>query len=98
MKKLETEGHEGETELFFFQPELETECFLPPNTTQHRFTLVLDLDETLVHYEENGEEAQFLVRPYAQQFLAKMGKYFEIVIFTAAVKQVNYKLVYLLVC
>lgn len=89
MRKLETEGQEGETELFFFQPELETECFLPPNTTPHRFTLVLDLDETLVHYEENGDEAQFLVRPYAQQFLAKMGKYYEIVIFTAAVKQVN---------
>lgn len=59
MKKLETEGEEGEVDLFFFQPELDLddECFLPPNSTEHRFTLVLDLDETLVHYEENGEEA-----------------------------------------
>ena len=57
MKKLETEGEEGETDLFFFQPELEQECFLPANVTPHRFTLVLDLDETLVHYEEIGEEA-----------------------------------------
>ena len=59
MRKLETEGHEGETELFFFQPELETECFLPPNTTPHRFTLILDLDETLVHFVQKEKKNNY---------------------------------------
>ena len=51
------------------------------------YTLVLDLDETLIHFEENAddeEEACFLIRPGALQFLEKMACHFEIVIFTAA--------------
>ena len=27
--------------------------FLPPKTSKHKYTLVLDLDETLMHYAEN---------------------------------------------
>lgn len=52
------------------------------------YTLVLDLDETLVHFEEMGEYGQFYVRPYATEFLIEMGNYYEIVIFTAAVQEV----------
>jgi Dullard-like phosphatase family protein len=49
--------------------------------------LVLDLDETLIHYEESSEGGQFLLRPYVQRFLKKMNQYFEIIIFTAAMKE-----------
>ena len=56
----------------------------PPNNPNKIFTLVLDLDETLVHYVEEESRAYVQVRPYTDHFLTEMGKYFEIVIFTAA--------------
>ena len=59
--------------------------FLPPlSNTNKIFTLVLDLDETLVHYVEEESRAYVQVRPFADYFLTEMGKYFEIVVFTAA--------------
>ena len=36
--------------------------------------LVLDLDETLVHYDYKGEV--FHVRPFAEEFLKKVSKVF----------------------
>ncbi|TNV87572.1 hypothetical protein FGO68_gene2693 [Halteria grandinella] len=83
--------------------------YLPPlNTSFRKFTLVLDLDETLIHYVETSfdEESnlssqycatnqqnangngvgQFLIRPGAHKFLREMSKYYEIVIFTAAMQ------------
>lgn len=93
--KVESEAVRSEEEqLFFFQPDLENDendpvpPFLADKKSEHRFTLVLDLDETLVHFEEVGDNGQFLVRPFAQQFLAEMGKVFEVVIFTAALQEV----------
>lgn len=41
--------------------------FLPPLTGDKVYTLVLDLDETLVHYYE--ERNTVLLRPYSSQFL-----------------------------
>ncbi|CAD8160227.1 unnamed protein product [Paramecium octaurelia] len=62
-----------------------TNKILLPKKPLKNYTLVLDLDETLVHYQElpNGG-GQFLVRPYAEEFLEKLSKYYELVIFTAA--------------
>ena len=62
--------------------------FLPPKAKEDSsYCLVLDLDETLIHYVENGSDSYFLVRPYCIEFLEELGKYFEIVVFTAAVKE-----------
>jgi len=47
---------------------------------------VLDLDETLVHYKEIGKGGKFFIRPFVQKFLFEMNKYYEIAIFTAAMK------------
>ena len=59
--------------------------FLPPlDTKKYLYTLVVDLDETLVHYIEEENRAYVQVRPYADFFLNEMAKYFELVIFTAA--------------
>ncbi|EAR96854.2 NLI interacting factor-like phosphatase (macronuclear) [Tetrahymena thermophila SB210] len=65
------------------------EPYLPPINTKYKYTLVLDLDETLVHYHEMEDQTggEFLIRPFAEQFLYDMSKYYEIVIFTAAVKE-----------
>ena len=46
----------------------------------------MDLDETLIHFEETPEGSQFLIRPHAQWFLKEVSKYYEIIIFTAALK------------
>ena len=59
--------------------------FLPPmDTHKFKYTLVLDLDETLVHYIEEKDRHYVQVRPFAEYFISEMGKYFELVIFTSA--------------
>lgn len=58
-------------------------------TTEREYCLVLDLDETLVHYFEVGSEGTFLVRPGCDQFLKEMAEIYEVVIFTAAMQDVS---------
>ena len=50
-----------------------------------KYTLVLDLDETLIHYNE--DEHYYLVRPGVNDFLKELSNYFELVMFTASVKE-----------
>ena len=52
-----------------------------------QYCLVLDLDETLIHYVENGSDSYFLVRPFCVEFLAELSQYYEIVVFTAGVQE-----------
>ena len=59
---------------------------LPPEIETSTYTLVLDLDETLVHFFYTPSGGTFLIRPFCVQFLEEMAKIFEIVIFTAALK------------
>ncbi|CAK84975.1 unnamed protein product (macronuclear) [Paramecium tetraurelia] len=70
---------------------------------QKEFTLVLDLDETLIHSDlertsildeeiivkigENIEKYYIKVRPYAREFLQSLSQLFDLVIFTAALKE-----------
>ena len=78
--------------LLVFQPSMEESCemgvpYLPAKRSPHAFTLVLDLDETLVHFEDDGNGGgKFLTRPYSIQFLQELSRHFEIVIFTAAMQ------------
>ncbi len=53
---------------------------------EKRFTLVLDLDETLVHFKSEKGNSRFLLRPYVFDFIQNLSKFYEIVIFTAAQK------------
>ena len=59
---------------------------LPQNLENSTYTLVLDLDETLVHFFFTPSGGTFLLRPFCFKFLEEMKKIFEIVIFTAATK------------
>lgn len=67
----------------------EQPIFLPRNKLREReYTLVLDLDETLVHTipSNNLQDCIVKLRPGAQTFIEEMGKYYELVIFTAGTK------------
>jgi len=57
--------------------------------SDREYCLVLDLDETLVHYFEVGSEGTFLCRPGYDQFLTEMAEIYEVVIFTAAMQDVS---------
>jgi len=58
--------------------------FLDPIAGDKEYVLVLDLDETLLHFNEQTEKV--FVRPHAEKFLLQMSKYYEIVIFTAGMQ------------
>ena len=52
-----------------------------------KYSLILDLDETLVHFKINNEddsEGVLQIRPGVIPFLEQVGKYYELIVFTAA--------------
>jgi TFIIF-interacting CTD phosphatase-like protein len=58
------------------------------------YTLVLDLDETLIHFEidesaDDDDDGYYNIRPGALRFLAVLSEFFEVVIFTAAMPDVS---------
>lgn len=77
---------DNEDPNFILQP-LKAEKYLGERSpTAPPLTLVLDLDETLVHFEESEDGGEFLVRPFASEFIQRMAEMYEIIVFTAAVK------------
>ena len=61
-------------------------CFLKSKPSKN-YTLVLDLDETLIHFKSNPNDdnsgiLQF--RPFLSEFLIGVSKYYELIVFTAA--------------
>ena len=54
---------------------------------KHKYTLVLDLDETLVHFCPIENKGIFFIRPFCVEFLEILCNYYEIVIFTSATKE-----------
>jgi len=67
------------------------EKFLPamPPHMAHLPTLVLDLDETLIHSVWDRKHGwRTKKRPYVDKFLGEMAKYYEIVIFSAGLQYV----------
>ena len=73
---------------FFTNLPKATPPFLPPVDSDYEgYTLVLDLDETLIHnVDMKGEDNYFLIRPWCVNFIQEMAKYYEVVIFTAAIQ------------
>jgi CTD small phosphatase-like protein 2 len=59
-----------------------------PKTSHSNFTLVVDLDETLVHYAEiPGSINELRVRPYVHYFLTELSQLYDVVVFTAATQE-----------
>lgn len=71
---------------FIIQP-YRTNSLLPSKSSVHEYTLVLDLDETLIHCKRLETKGRILLRPHVKEFLAEMSKYYELVVFTAADQQ-----------
>jgi len=86
-------------------PYVSPTSMLPPKLSEdkHKKTLVVDLDETLVHSTfQPAEKADIVlpiniegalyrvyvrIRPFAKEFLEEMSKHFEIVLFTASLQK-----------
>ena len=64
----------------------DTAPYLPEINKKYKFTLVLDMDETLVHFFFTTMNGMFFVRPYCFDFLNELNNYYEIVTFTAGIK------------
>lgn len=109
LESSEEDYEESEEVEEFMLPEVFAP-YLPVGISRNKsYTLVLDLDETLIHYfdqappltsrstksvkiqkpemvvDETGQ-GYFLIRPDAYQFLQRMHKHYELVIFTAAMQ------------
>ena len=57
------------------------------NKSNKKYTLVLDLDETLIHFKghPNDDSSGILqFRPFLSEFLTSISKFYELIIFTAA--------------
>jgi len=66
-------------------PDLDVVPKLPPVAAPDMYTLVLDLDETLVHYYEEDGMGNFDIRPGMHEFVHRMHSLgYEVVVFTAA--------------
>ena len=54
-----------------------------------KLTLILDLDETIINFKITNikiNEGKLLLRPYLKDFLKEISKLYEIILFTAAIK------------
>ena len=60
--------------------------FLSPMHLRYKYTLVLDMDETLLHFFFTNIKGMFFVRPYCFEFLNDLNNLYEIITFTAGTK------------
>ena len=66
---------------------LHREPLITTDLKDRKYCLVLDLDETLIHFKNDNGRAKFLIRPYTYNFLRNLEPHFELIIFTAAQKE-----------
>ena len=60
------------------------------NASNKKYTLVLDLDETLIHFKvnpNNNNSGILQFRPYISEFLSNIKDFYELIVFTAATKE-----------
>ena len=61
--------------------------FLKPIDPKYKYTLVLDLDETLIHHIPLLNTSDYIqIRPGVEEFLNELSEFYEIVIFTSSLQ------------
>jgi Dullard-like phosphatase family protein len=80
--------------------------YLPPISPTFKFTLVLDLDETLLHvtkinnklslYNNSSTTVKVIYRPHLFSFLSRMKKIYEIILFTVSLPEYANKIINLI--
>lgn len=66
--------------------------FITNTPLTKKFCLVLDLDETLVHFKIDSKvpnQGEIIIRPYLYEFLNQLSPFFELIMFTAATEEVR---------
>ena len=56
--------------------------FLPSINQKYKYTLVLDIDETLIHFFFTDIDGMFFIRPYCFEFLEELNDLYEIITFS----------------
>lgn len=89
--KIKKNSKKSYLDLNKFSPtNSEIKCPFIKTKLSKKFSLVLDLDETLISLDrENAKENKAILkfRPGLLDFLSKMKKYYEIIVFTSATKE-----------
>ena len=58
--------------------------YLGKKNPKYKYTLILDLDETIVHYIKYKKSEYIQVRPFLDEFIKELSNLYEIIIFTAS--------------
>ena len=61
-------------------------AILPPIKNKYKYTLILDLDETLIYLQNNDLDQTLTLRPNIQEFLHEMKSIYELVLFSENTK------------
>ena len=93
-RNLNKNGSIFASSSYFMNNSNNTNCNIPVpfiNFKQTKdYTLVLDLDETMIHFKmnpNNEESGTIQIRPYLYNFLDIIKNYYELVVFTAATQE-----------
>ena len=93
-RNLNQNGSIFASSSYFMNNSDNTNCNIPVPFIHFKqtknYTLVLDLDETLIHFKMNPndeESGTIQIRPYLYNFLDKIKNYYELVVFTAATQE-----------
>lgn len=71
----------------------DSEPFLPSNNNRYKYTLILKIDETLIHYyPKKDNNGMILIRPFCLYFLNELNNYYEIVTFNYGSKDYTDKI------
>jgi Dullard-like phosphatase family protein len=86
LKKEKTSDHEKETKNIKESFKNNGNKKILKND-EKEYTLVLDLDETLIHYNQENDEGKVFFRPFLEKFLDELKNHYYIIIFTASLKE-----------